>query len=84
VNLSAALLPLGTTLYLAGLGCFHRTLSGRWPSTRLAVALAVAVLVTPAALWLSGAAALAAAPVLLLTLITWETQHTRQQATEST
>ncbi len=75
-DVSATLFPLGTTLYLAGLGCFHRALSGRWPSTRLAAALAVAVLVTPAALWLGGAAALGAASALLLMLATWETRHT--------
>jgi low temperature requirement protein LtrA len=76
-GLPAALLPLGTCLFLAGLACFHRTLSGTWPRARLWAALAVAALVTPAALWVSGAAALASALLVLLALIMWQGHHAR-------
>jgi len=71
-ELSAALLPLGTCMFLLGLACFHRTLSGDWPRARLWATLAVAALVTPAARWGSGAAALIAAPLVLFALIGWE------------
>jgi low temperature requirement protein LtrA len=76
-GLPAALLPLGTCLFLAGLACFHRTLSGTWPPARLWAALAAAALVTPAALWVSGAAALACAVLVLLALIMWEGHRAR-------
>lgn len=68
VSLPAALLPIGTALFLVGLACFHRTLLGCWLRARLWTAVAVGALVTPAAMWISGAAA----PVLLLALILWE------------
>ncbi|WP_157876705.1 low temperature requirement protein A [Streptomyces graminilatus] len=71
----ALLLPLGISLYLAGLACFHRALAGTWPLARLWAALAVAALVTPAALYLSGAAALVSALLVLLGLILWENRH---------
>jgi low temperature requirement protein LtrA len=74
-GLPAALLPLGICLYLVGLAWFHRTLAGDWPWPRLVAALAVAALVTPAALWVGGAAALAAAPLVLLALILWEARR---------
>jgi hypothetical protein len=74
------LLPLGTS-FLVGLAGFHRTLSGTWPRARLWAALAVAALVTPAALWVSGAAALASAPLVLLALILWE-GHRAQEGPE--
>jgi low temperature requirement protein LtrA len=79
-GLPAVLLPLGTSLFLVGLAGFHRTLSGTWPRARLWAALAVAALVTPAALWVSGAAALASAPLVLLALILWE-GHRAQERT---
>jgi low temperature requirement protein LtrA len=50
-GLPAALLPLGTCLFLVGLAWFHRTLSDTWSRARLWAALAVAALVTPVALW---------------------------------
>jgi len=71
-GLPAALLPLGICLYLVGLAWFHRTLAGNWPWPRLAAALVVAALVTPAARWVGGAAALAIAALILLALIVWE------------
>lgn len=74
-GLPAALLPLGTCLFLIGLGCFHRALSGTWPRARLVAALAVAALVTPTALWAGGAAALTSTPLILLALIAWETRR---------
>ncbi|MCX4744029.1 low temperature requirement protein A [Kitasatospora sp. NBC_01287] len=67
-DLAALLLPLGISLYLVGLACFHRALAGDWPRARIAAALAVAALVTPAALR-SGGAALAAAALVLFALI---------------
>ncbi|MFD8000674.1 low temperature requirement protein A [Streptomyces mirabilis] len=76
----ALLLPLGISLYLAGLACFHRTLAGSWPQARLWAALAVAVLAAPAALRLSGAAELASALLVLLALILWEGHHWDRQA----
>jgi low temperature requirement protein LtrA len=79
-GLPAVLLPPGTSLFLVGLAGFHRTLSGTWPRARLWAALAVAALVTPAALWVSGAAALASAPLVLLALILWE-GHRAQEGT---
>jgi low temperature requirement protein LtrA len=77
-GLPAALLPLGTCLFLAGLAWFHRTLSDTWPRARLWAALAVTALVTPAALWVSGAAALASALMVLLALIMWEGHRARR------
>ncbi|GAB2712463.1 low temperature requirement protein A [Kitasatospora kifunensis] len=79
-HLAALLLPLGICLYLLGLACFHRTLAANWPLTRLAAALAAAALVTPAALWSSGAAALATAALVLVTLIAWESRQARTAA----
>lgn len=76
-DLPGALLPLGTCLYLVGLACFHRTLSGSWPVPRLWAALALAALVTPAALWANGIAALTAGLLVLLALILWEARGTR-------
>ncbi|MGW2518555.1 low temperature requirement protein A [Streptomyces sp. NPDC001617] len=71
----ALLLPLGISLYLAGLACFHHTLAGAWPLARLGAALAVAALAAPAALHVSGAAALVSALLVLLALILWEGHH---------
>jgi low temperature requirement protein LtrA len=71
-GLPAALLPLGAAMFLAGLACFRWALSGTWPRARLWAALAVAALVTPAALWASGAVALTSALLVLLALIAWE------------
>ncbi|WP_427925560.1 low temperature requirement protein A [Streptomyces sp. cg40] len=71
----ALLLPLGISLYPAGLACLHRTLAGAWPQARLWAALAVTALAPPAALHLSGAAALVSALLVLLALILWEGHH---------
>lgn len=79
LDVSDAVPPLGTCLYLVGLACFHRTLSGRWPAPRLWTALAIAVLVTLAALWASGVAVLTAAVLVLLALILWEGRRTRAE-----
>jgi len=73
----ALLLPLGISLYLFGLACFHCTLAGDWPQARLAAALSAAALVTPAAIRLSGAAALSASALVLLALIVWESRQAR-------
>ncbi len=53
------------------------TMAGTWPRARLWAALAVAALVTPVALWASGAAALASALLVLLALIMWEGHRAR-------
>ncbi len=53
------------------------TMAGTWPRARLWAALAVAALVTPVALWPSGAAALASALLVLLALIMWEGHRAR-------
>ncbi|MFI9103261.1 low temperature requirement protein A [Streptomyces fildesensis] len=79
-HLAALLLPLGICLYLVGLACFHRTLAGNWTRPRLTAVLAVAALVTPAALWNSGAVALATAALVLLALIAWESGQVRRTA----
>ncbi len=76
-HLPALLLALGVFLYLLGLAGFHRTLAGNWPAARVTAALATAALVTPAALWSSGAAALATAALVLLVLIAWESHQVR-------
>ncbi|WP_329575416.1 low temperature requirement protein A [Kitasatospora sp. NBC_01250] len=81
-HLAALLLPLGTALYLSGLACFHRALAGSWPLPRILAALATAALVTPAALWNSGAAALATAVLALLALIAWEAAEPAQPKLE--
>ncbi|MEY9842571.1 low temperature requirement protein A [Streptacidiphilus sp. EB103A] len=83
-HLSALLLPLGISLYLFGLACFHRTLAGTWPAARLTAALAAAALVTPAAVRTSGAAALATAALVLLALNAWESRQVRGAGAGST
>jgi low temperature requirement protein LtrA len=76
-HLPALLLPLGASLYLLGLACFHRTLADNWPTARLTAAFATVALVTPAAIWSSGAAGLATAALVLLALIAWESHRVR-------
>ena len=76
-HLSALLLPLGISLYLFGLACFHRTLAGTWPAARLTAVLAAAALVAPAAVRTSGAAALATAALVLLVLNACESRQVR-------
>ncbi|MEY9850204.1 low temperature requirement protein LtrA [Streptacidiphilus sp. BW17] len=71
-GLPAAMLPLGTALYLVGLAYFHWTLAGRWPVPRLVAAAAVLAAGVPALLWSGGCAALAATAGLLIGLILWE------------
>ncbi|MFI9270868.1 low temperature requirement protein A [Kitasatospora sp. NPDC052896] len=73
---SALLLPVGTVLFLLGLGLFHRSLSGVWQPARLSAAAGVAALGLPAACWVGGAAALTATAVPLLALILWERDGT--------
>lgn len=83
-HLSALLLPLGISLYLFGLACFHRTLAGTWPAARLTAVLAAAALVTPAAVRTSGAAALATAALVLLVLNACESRQVRGAGAGST
>ncbi|MER5802155.1 low temperature requirement protein A [Streptomyces mirabilis] len=80
-GVQAVLLPLGISLFLAGLAGFHRALAGTWPQARLWAVLVVAALVAPAAWWGSGAAALGSALVVLLGLIMWEGHHWDQVET---
>ncbi|WP_370149249.1 low temperature requirement protein A [Streptacidiphilus sp. EB129] len=79
-HLPGLLLPLGISLYLLGLACFHRTLAGDWPLARLVAALAATALVAPAALWSSGATALTTAALVLLALIVWESHQAPSSA----
>lgn len=81
-HLPALLLPLGITLYLLGLACFHRTLAGSWPLARLVAAPAAAALIAAAALRSSGAAALATAALVLLALIVWESRRLHEAEAE--
>ncbi|MBF9068631.1 low temperature requirement protein A [Streptacidiphilus fuscans] len=79
-GLPAAMLPLGTALYLGGLAYFHWTLAGRWPVPRLAAAVVVLAAGVPALRWSGGCAGLAVTAALLVGLILWERTHQSQQA----
>ncbi|WP_198042249.1 low temperature requirement protein A [Kitasatospora azatica] len=76
---AAGLLPLGSALFLVGLACFRRSLSGNWPTARLVAAVGVAGAGLAAAQWAGGAALLAVNGVLLLGLILWERYRTWEQ-----
>ncbi|QMU77368.1 low temperature requirement protein A [Streptacidiphilus sp. PB12-B1b] len=73
-GLQVGLLPLGASIFLLGLACFHRALAGAWSGSRLAAAVVVAAAGVPAAAWGSGWLALAATTAVLVGLVRAESR----------
>ncbi|MBY8885130.1 low temperature requirement protein A [Streptomyces sp. PTM05] len=82
-GLAAWFVPLGLALYLLGLACFRRTLSGGWPVSRLLGAVAVCS-AGPVALWGAGWAALALATAVLVCLLLADARAAGPRATAAT